>query len=104
MPSFAAAVFLAAAVPVLVAALVWGAVTAMRILLPERPLPFVPDPRAARRAARARGESVRVGFREIYEDLPEHARALPMPQRHAVGEGLEEAPEAWREDLWRRRN
>lgn len=104
MPSVAVAAFVVAVVPALAFGVVWSVVTAARILFPERPAPFLPDPKALRRAARARGEAVRVGFREIWEDLPEHARAVPLPHRHAVGDGPPSAPEPWLEDLWRRRN
>ncbi len=102
---FAAALsaFVVAVVPVVVFMAVWAMVTMYRILTPERPLPFVRDKAAERRAARARGESVGVGFREIHDDMRTHVRELAGPYHHAGGcsHGI---PEAWIEDMNRRRN
>ncbi len=92
-----------AAVPVAVLMAVWSAVTMYRVLRPEHPLPFVRDEAAERRAACARGESVGVGFREIRDDMRLHVRDLSRPYHHAGGcsHGF---PEAWIEDVYRRRN
>lgn len=92
-----------AAVPVAVLMAVWSAVAMYRVLFPERPLPFVRDEAAERHAARARGEAVHVGFREIRDDMRLHVRELARPYHHAGGcsHGI---PEAWIEDVYRRRN
>lgn len=92
-----------AAVPVAVLMAVWSAVTLYRILHPERPLPLGRDGAAERLAARARGEAVDVGFREIRDDMRTHVRELARPYHHAGGcsHGI---PESWIEDVYRRRN
>ncbi len=95
--------FVLVAVPAAVFMAVWAALTLVRVLFPERPLPLVRDRTAERRAAAARGESVAVGFREIHEDLRLHARDLARPYHHAGGSS-EGFPAYWREDLHRRRN
>ena len=96
---------LVAVVPALVLAVIWAVVTAWRLLHPERPLPFLPDRAAERRAATARGESVPVGFREIREDVLAQARTLALPYRYPVADGLRHhLPEPWLDDLQRRRN
>lgn len=97
--------FLVAVVPALVLAVIWTVVTIWRLLWPERPLPFVPDRAAERRAATARGEAVPVGFREIHDDARAQARSLALPYRYPVADGLpHHLPEPWLDDLNRRRN
>ena len=97
--------FLVAFVPALVLAAIWAAVMAWRLLHPERPLPFLPDHVAERRAATARGEPVPVGFREIHDDVRAQARSLALPYRYPVADGLpHHLPEPWLDDLRRRRN
>lgn len=101
-PAAALTAFAMLAVPSAVFVAVWAVVMAYRILFPERPLPFLPNGSAQREAARARGEAVPVGFREIHDDLRRHARHVAVPRRSYAGE--EPDAEPWKEDLWRRRN
>jgi hypothetical protein len=99
----AVSAFVLVALPAAVFMAVWTAVTMWRILYPERSLPLVRNGIAERRAARVRGEAVGVGFREIHEDLRaearERARALDGVEGRPSG-----IPEAWIDDLYRRRN
>ncbi len=95
--------FAVVAVPALVFMAIWTVVTVLRILFPERPIPLLRDRAAERWAARARGEAVGVGFREIHEDLRAQARELARPLDR-VGGDSGRIPEAWLEDLDRRRN
>ncbi len=95
--------FVLIAMPVIVLMAVWASVTLWRVLFPERPLPLVRDETMARRAAVARGESVKVGFREIHEDMRVHTRELARPYHHAGGHS-DGFPASWLEDLDRRRN
>ncbi|MEM8557793.1 MAG: hypothetical protein AAF809_10150 [Bacteroidota bacterium] len=107
MPSVFGAIFVAffmVAVPAIILMVIWSAVMAFRLCYPERPLPFMADPYAERQAARARGEIMKVGVREIREDLRRqlHEPALPYDFEHDHGsDGL---PEPWLDDLWLRRN
>ena len=97
--------FAVVAFPALVMMVVWTAVTAMRILRPEQPLPLFADPVAQRRTKTETGVAVPVGFREIHDDLRIHARALTLPYRyHAAVGGTHHVPEPWLEDLHLRRN
>lgn len=95
--------FVVFAVPAIILMAVWASVTLWRVLVPERPLPLLQDKATERRAAVARGESVKVGFREIHEDMRVHTRDLARPYHHAGGcsDGF---PASWLEDLDRRRN
>lgn len=95
---------LAAGMLALAMVVIWAVITGLRILRPERPLPFVPDTAARRHRATARGKAVPVGFREIHEDLRTHARSLPLPHHDRVTDGLPHASEPWMDDLYRRRN
>jgi hypothetical protein len=99
----AVSAFVLVAVPAAVFMAIWTAVTMWRILFPERPLPLVRNGAAERRAARARGEAVGVGFREIHEDLRAEARTKERALDR-VGGRPTRIPEAWLEDLQRRRN
>lgn len=103
-----AAIFTAFAVvafPALVMMAIWAAVTAFRLLRPEQPLPFMPDPSVQRREATKAGTSVPVGFQEIHDDLRVHARRLTLPYKyHAAVGGTHHVPEPWLDDLYRRRN
>jgi len=86
---------------------VWVIVTAWRILSPERPLPFVSDPARRRRERTRNGEAVPVGFREIHEDMPDHAASVRLPRRERDPiEGAQGSPEARpsSDSLWYRRN
>ncbi len=93
--------FFIAAVPAVLFMGIWAAVMAFRLLRPEQPLPF--DAAVRREAARRRGQSVRVGYRDIEEDLRLRPVRPAFSRRQAVPEGAEPT-EGWREDLWRRRN
>ena len=92
--------FVMVAVPTILLMTVWTIVTVLRILFPERPLPF--DPASRRRRATMRGESVPVRLRDIMED---QARQ-PLPARRVDAEPGVDLPERdpLLEDLWRRRN
>lgn len=89
--------FVMVAVPILLLAGVWAVVTSMRILFPERPLPF--DPVVRRQRAASRGESVPVRLRDILEDEA-------LRQTAAAGDEPPPAPRPhpFVEDLWLRRN
>gem|GEM_PF-425032 len=107
-PAAAVTAFVMLAVPLGVAVAIWAVVTMCRVILPERPLPFLPDAARERRERTARGEAVPVGFREIYEEMPMHAGRLALPyrlDRQRVLSGLPgHVPEPWRDDLYVRRN
>ena len=103
VPAAALSALVAVAVPVAILMGVWSVVVVYRVLFPERPLPFVRDEVAERQAATARGESVGVGFREIHDDMRLHVRALNCPYHHAVGNS-HGIPDAWIDDVYRRRN
>ena len=92
--------FVMVAIPTILLMTVWTIVTVLRILFPERPLPF--DPASRRHRATMRGESVPVRLRDIMED---QARQ-PLPARRVDAEGDSGLPERdpLLEDLWRRRN
>ena len=97
-------VFAVAAFPALVLMAVWTAVTVLRILRPEQPLPFFADPVAERHEATASGVSVPVGFREIREDVQVLARTLALPYDYHAAGSSHHVPEPWLDDLHRRRN
>lgn len=101
-PAALVSVFLLVAVPVLLLMTIWAAVMAMRILFPERPLPF--DARACRAAARRReGKAVPVRLQDILDD--QRARRAPLPERHPVlDDELNPAGSSLANDLWLRRN
>lgn len=107
MTPAAAGLLALVAVPALILMAVWTAVTAARLLFPERELPF--DGQARRAVARRRGQAVPVRAFDIVEDLRRRPVRPAMPQREAspteaVTEG--EGPGGPRlfEDLWLRRN
>lgn len=103
----AVSAFVVAAVPALIFMAIWTVVTALRLLRPERSLPVMRNGVVERRAAGARGEALGVGFREIREDLKARQRAQTQEKTGApdpVGEKAGRIPEAWLEDLYRRRN
>jgi hypothetical protein len=85
----------------------WSAVFAWRLLFPEKPLPFFSDPSLKRRDLARRGVSVRVGLREILEDMPEHGKCVVVPSSRAAGGGRRDAtthPDHTPAGLWERRN
>ncbi len=78
----------------------WAAITAVRILLPERPLSL--DPVQRRQRATLQGEAVSVRLRDLLED---------EAQRHATASRVEPGGPPRRpithplfDDLWLRRN
>ena len=90
------------AVPVLVLVMVWGVVSTLRILIPERPLPFEPFER--RRRATLRGESVPVRLRDILEDQAQRQAALAPDPESDEPEELTRTAHPLFDDLWLRRN
>ncbi len=93
------------AVPVLILVFVWAAVTTLRILLPERPLPFEPVER--RRRATLRGESVPVRLRDILEDQARRRTAARGQADELEANESEPAASPMHplfDDLWLRRN
>lgn len=95
--------FVVAALPALIFMAVWTTVSVLRILFPERALPFLHNGVAERQAASARGEAIEVGFREIREDVLVRARELSR-SHDLVGGCSHSIPEAWIDDLYQRRN
>jgi len=94
--------FFLVAFPIIVLMTAWTVVTMVRILFPERELPY--DPSARRRRARQRGQAVPVRFRDLVEDQ-RHAETPAMPHRaiHDANSAME-VPNELVEDLWLRRN
>ena len=90
--------FFVVVVPVVILMTVWACVTMVRILFPERPLPF--EAAALRQRATTRGEAVPVRLRDIIEDQSlRHTEAAPAGDPEAV------APRhPFADDLWLRRN
>lgn len=99
--------FVLMAVPALLLMLVWSAVTAMRILFPERPLPPVdPDGARLRRALHA-GDAVPVRVRDIVNAQRAQAAELEAAREAAREEApgaTPAAPHPFIADLWLRRN
>ena len=94
--------FVLIALPIIVLMTAWTVVTMVRILFPERVLPF--DPSAHRQRARQRGQAVPVRFRDLVDDQ-RHAEAPAMPyQPPADASSTTEVPRALMNDLWLRRN
>lgn len=85
------------------ALLVWAGTMVYRLYHPERARPFDEHPVVQREKAAARGERVSVGVREIRADR-RRERRKEEPRRHYAWGRSEDIPEAWRQDLWRRRN
>ena len=101
-PEAVVSIFALVALPIVILMTVWTVVTMVRILFPERELPF--DPSVQRTRARQRGKGVRVRFRDLVEDQ-RHAEAPAMPETAATGaSSTSEMPSALAEDLWLRRN
>ena len=97
--------FMMVVVPVMLFLVIWAVVTAMRIWMPERPLPLESEPHVMRRIAAARGEQMPVGFQEIREDQRRYVRQQfgDQPYHYFPGEpGL--FPLEWLEDVHQRRN
>jgi len=91
--------------PILFFLLIWVVATVYRLYHPERPLPFEESPVFMREQMTAEGENIPVGVREIREDQRRHRRQRDVtPSYHYHEWGPSGIPEAWHEDLWRRRN
>ena len=86
------------ALPLLLLMAVWAFVTALRILMPEAPLPL---DRTAR--ARRRGEPAPVRLREIIEEQRRRP-TLVFPPATVGGDAPENRAETIAEALWARRN
>ncbi|GAB5533826.1 MAG: hypothetical protein Rubg2KO_00750 [Rubricoccaceae bacterium] len=94
--------FFLIALPVIVLMTAWTVVTMVRILFPERELPY--DPSARRARARQRGQAVPVRFRDLVEDQ-RHAEAPAMPHRTIPDASSSvDVPNELVDDLWLRRN
>lgn len=85
------------------ALLVWAGTMVYRLYHPERARPFDEHPVVQREKATARGEQVSVGVREIRADQ-RRERRKGEPHPDYVWGRSDGIPEAWREDLWQRRN
>jgi hypothetical protein len=83
--------------------LVWAGTMVYRLYNPDHPRPFEEHPVVQREEATARGEPVSVGVREIRADR-RRKRRRQGEQRGYVWGRSDGIPEAWREDLWNRRN
>lgn len=90
--------------PTLIMLLVWALVTTYRIYTPEKIIPFEQDPTYFRMQAIKRGESVRVGVTEIYEDQQRLQRETPPVEYEYPQNVPHRFPEAWQDSLWMRRN
>ncbi len=90
--------------PILVFLLIWVGATVYRLYNPQRPLPFEDDPVVQRRQGAGDGECVPVGVREIRADQRRERRQEDVTVYNYAWGGSEGLPDAWREDLWRRRN
>ena len=88
------------AVPALILIAVWAAVGALRLLLPERPLPF--DSVTRRAGTGVRGARVSVRYRDLREGpAPRHTPAASGPEADPPDGGV---AHPLFDDLWLRRN
>lgn len=85
------------------ALLVWAGTMVYRLYNPEQSQPFAEHPVVQRERAATRGEQVSVGVREIRADRRRERRAEEERRDYVWGRS-DGIPEAWREDLWIRRN
>lgn len=83
--------------------LVWAGTMVYRLYNPEYSRPFEQHPVVQREKATARGRRISVGVREIRADR-RRKRQMQSEQREYVWGRSDGIPEAWREDLWTRRN
>lgn len=106
-----ASVFMSVALlagPILLLAAVWAAVSTLRILFPERPLPL--DGPSRRERALRRGKAVPVHLRDILEDESRRrSAASPVRPRTPTLAGTQRNPppgprHRLSDDLWLRRN
>ncbi len=97
--------FLTIVGPILFFLLTWVVATAYRLYFPEQPLVFDNDPIVLREERAREGQSIPVGVREIREDQRRNrqlGRTSP-DYRYAWG-GSDGFPDAWKDDIWQRRN
>ncbi|HEX8384925.1 MAG TPA: hypothetical protein VF576_02020 [Rubricoccaceae bacterium] len=95
--------FLLFATPLVLLMVIWAVVTAVRILVPEAPIPTDPAARLAR--SRRRGEAAPVRVREIVEE--QRRRPTPVFPRSGDAPGGVPggpAPDPLADALWARRN
>ena len=90
--------------PVLVFLFIWAAATAYRLYFPEQSFPFDYDSVVMREQTTADGERTLVGFREIRAEQRREQRQEDVTIYNYAWGASEGVPEAWREDLWKRRN
>ena len=95
--------FVLVALPIILLVVVWASVSVFRLYFPEHPLPLLPDAVLLREAAWQRGEAVPVGLAEIREEI-RRAKHERLVRYHYAGSARTHVPEAWVEDLQRRRN
>ena len=86
------------AAPLILMMAIWGFITAVRILYPEKPLPGV------RRARLRRGEAAPVRLRQIVEQQRRDPAPVLPPRVPTVGGEPDARVEAITEALWARRN
>lgn len=90
--------------PSLVFLLIWAGATVYRLYFPEHPLPFKQASVAKRAEATSNGECVPVGVREIREDQRRERRQEDVTIYNYAWGASGGVPQAWREELWQRRN
>lgn len=91
--------------PTVVFLCIWTVVTAWRILRPEEAFALERDPFVMREVARARGEVVSVGFRELRQDQRRHERQTLTSYEYDAGDLFRQGvPLEWMDDLESRRN
>jgi len=90
--------------PILVFLVIWAAAAAYRLYFPERPFPFAQGDVVWRAEARADGEYVPVGVREIRARQRRERRQEDVTIYNYAWGASEGVPDSWKEDLWHRRN
>lgn len=90
--------------PILIFLLIWVGATAYRLYYPERALPLEGRSPARRTEPSEEGGYVPVGVREIRADQRRKQRREDVTIYNYAWGGSQGVPEAWHEDLWRRRN
>jgi len=90
--------------PILVFLVIWAAAAAYRLYFPERAVPFAQSDTVWRAEATAEGEYVPVGVREIRARQRRERRQEDVTIYNYAWGASKGVPEAWKEDLWHRRN
>jgi hypothetical protein len=90
--------------PILVFLVIWAAAAAYRLYFPERAFPFAKGDTMWRAEAMADEEYVPVGVREIRARQRREQRQEDVTIYNYAWGASEGVPEAWKEDLWHRRN